>query len=45
MSMADTSELARLKFIESVLDEGPVLMAEQIKLALWMRRPFFLHSL
>ncbi len=41
MSIADTSELAQLKFVESVLDEGPVLMAEQIKLALWMSDRFF----
>lgn len=38
--MADTSE-KQLKFIESPLDDTPVLSKEQIKLALWMSDRFF----
>jgi len=41
LSVEDGQERPGLKCITAVLDEHPVLTAEQIKLALWMRDRFF----
>jgi len=41
LSIAEESAYARLKPIDSVVDEEPVLDEGQIKLALWMRERFF----
>lgn len=41
LSVSDISPDKPLKAIESALDDSPVLSAEQLKLALWMRDRFF----
>ena len=41
LAVSDSSEYDKLKAILSVLDEEPILSAEQIKLALFMRERFF----
>ena len=41
LSVTDKSDLKALKCIESVLDSQPVLLPEQLKLALWMSDRFF----
>ena len=41
LALADRSEYDKLKAIQSVLDEEPILSEEQIKLALFMRERFF----
>ncbi len=41
LAVSEAESRERLKSIESVLDEQPVLSAEQISLALWMRERFF----
>ncbi len=41
LAICEAGSIERLKNIESVLDEQPVLSAEQISLALWMRERFF----
>ena len=41
LALSSQSDYEKLKSIESVLDDSPVLSREQIKLALWMRERFF----
>ena len=41
LAVADHSAFEKLKFIISVLDAEPILTAEQLKLALFMRERFF----
>ena len=41
LALADHSDFDKLKYIISVLDDEPVLTAEQLKLALFMRERFF----
>jgi len=41
LSVGCESEFDKLKCVESVVDETPVLDGEQLKLALWMRDRFF----
>ena len=41
LAVSDRSEQDKLKAILTVLDEAPILSAEQIKLALFMRERFF----
>jgi primosomal protein N' (replication factor Y) len=41
LSVSSKSEFEELKYIESILDETPVLSQEQLKLALWMSDRFF----
>ena len=41
LSVSNRSDFSKLKHIETVLDEAPVLSDEQIKLALWMHERFF----
>ena len=41
LTLAESGVYDKLKFIETVLDEQPVLTEEQIHLALWMRERFF----
>ena len=41
LSVSDHSDYEKPKYIQSLLDDAPVLTAPQIKLALWMRERFF----
>ena len=41
LSLTEGSEVKRLKPIDSIVDETPVLDEKQIKLALWMQRRFY----
>lgn len=41
LSVADESKFDKLKCIESVVDNAPIIDSEQLKLALWMRDRFF----
>lgn len=41
LSLSNTSDLAKLKCVSSLLDDKPVISDELIKLALWMRERFF----
>ena len=41
LGVSDRSDYATPKPVIAVLDEGPVLTAEQLELALWMRERFF----
>ncbi|MBQ3404034.1 MAG: primosomal protein N' [Oscillospiraceae bacterium] len=41
LSVETSSVREKLKSVDSVLDDSPVLTAEQMKLALWMRERFF----
>jgi primosomal protein N' (replication factor Y) len=41
LSVADSSNYDKLKYIDTVLDSEPVLTPEQIRLALWMHDRFF----
>jgi primosomal protein N' (replication factor Y) len=41
LSVADESNYDKLKCVDSVIDDSPVLDGEQLRLALWMRDRFF----